>query len=61
MTRTVLRAGRVFTGDGGGGSGDFLMTAMHRNGFASIPTSQSIHDGLTLMVEAESAGRPAGE
>jgi uracil-DNA glycosylase family 4 len=42
------RTGRVFTGDGGGGSGDFLMTAMHRNGFASIPTSQSIDDGLTL-------------
>jgi len=42
------RTGRVFTGDGGGGSGDFLMTAMHRNGFASIPTSQSIHDGLQL-------------
>jgi uracil-DNA glycosylase family 4 len=42
------RTGRVFTGDGGGGSGDFLMTAMHRHGFASIPTSQSIHDGLAL-------------
>ncbi len=42
------RTGRVFTGDGGGGSGDFLMTAMHRHGFASIPTSQSITDGLTL-------------
>jgi uracil-DNA glycosylase family 4 len=42
------RTGRVFTGDGGGGSGDFLMTAMHRNGFASIPTSQSVDDGLTL-------------
>lgn len=42
------RTGRVFTGDGGGGSGDFLMTAMHRNGFASIPTSQSIDDGLAL-------------
>jgi uracil-DNA glycosylase family 4 len=42
------RTGRVFTGDGGGGSGDFLMTAMHRSGFASIPTSQSIDDGLTL-------------
>jgi uracil-DNA glycosylase len=42
------RTGRVFTGDGGGGSGDFLMTALHRNGFASIPTSQSIDDGLTL-------------
>ena len=42
------RTGRVFTGDGGGGSGDFLMTALHRNGFASIPTSQSIDDGLML-------------
>ena len=42
------RTGRVFTGDGGGGSGDFLMAAMHRNGFASIPTSQSIDDGLVL-------------
>ena len=42
------RTGRVFTGDGGGGSGDFLMTAMHRNGFASIPTSQSMDDGLVL-------------
>ena len=42
------RTGRVFTGDGGGGSGDFLMAAMHRNGFASIPTSQSIDDGLQL-------------
>ena len=31
-----------------GGSGDFLMTAMHRHGFANIPTSQSIHDGLQL-------------
>ncbi len=42
------RTGRVFTGDGGGGSGDFLMTAMHRHGFASIPTSQSVNDGLML-------------
>jgi uracil-DNA glycosylase len=42
------RTGRVFTGDGGGGSGDFLMTALHRHGFANIPTSQSIHDGLCL-------------
>ena len=42
------RTGRVFTGDGGGGSGDFLMTAMHRHGFASIPTSQSLSDGLML-------------
>ena len=42
------RTGRVFTGDGGGGSGDFLMTAMHRHCFANMPTSQSINDGLTL-------------
>jgi uracil-DNA glycosylase len=42
------RTGRVFTGDGGGGSGDFLMAALHRYGLASIPTSQSIDDGLQL-------------
>ena len=42
------RTGRNFTGDGRGGSGDFLMAAMHANGFASIPTSQSADDGLEL-------------
>jgi uracil-DNA glycosylase len=42
------RTGRVFTGDGVGGSGDFLMSALHRAGFASIPTSQRPDDGLTL-------------
>lgn len=42
------RTGRVFTGDGAGGSGDFLMTAMHSAGFANITTSTSIDDGLTL-------------
>ena len=42
------RTGRVFTGDGGGGSGDFLMSALHRQGFANIATSQRIDDGLTL-------------
>jgi uracil-DNA glycosylase family 4 len=42
------RTGRVFTGDGVGGSGDFLMSALHRAGFASIPTSHHPSDGLTL-------------
>lgn len=42
------RTGRVFTGDGRGGSGDFLMAALHRAGHASIPTSQAADDGLAL-------------
>jgi uracil-DNA glycosylase family 4 len=42
------RTGRVFTGDGPGGSGDFLMRAMHDAGFASIPTARHPQDGLTL-------------
>lgn len=42
------RTGRVFTGDGIGASGDFLMAALKRAGFANISTSQRIDDGLTL-------------
>jgi uracil-DNA glycosylase family 4 len=42
------RTGRVFTGDGVGGSGDFLMSALHRAGFANIATSHHPQDGLRL-------------
>src|SRR6185295_17542712 len=42
------RTGRVFTGDGPLGSGDFLMGALHRAGFANIPTAAHVDDGLAL-------------
>jgi uracil-DNA glycosylase len=42
------RTGRVFTGDGVGASGDFLMAALHATGFANITTSQHVDDGLAL-------------
>ena len=43
------RTGRVFTGDGAGGSGDFLMSALHANGLANQPFSRGIDDGLLLI------------
>jgi uracil-DNA glycosylase family 4 len=42
------RTGRNFTGDGAGGSGDFLMTALHANGLANQSFSRGIDDGLEL-------------
>jgi uracil-DNA glycosylase family 4 len=42
------RTGRLFTGDVPGGSSDFLMQALHACGLASLPSSRSADDGLTL-------------
>ena len=43
------RTGRVFTGDGVGGSGDFLMSALHANGLANQPISRAVNDGLVIQ------------
>ena len=39
------RTGRMFTGDG---SAQFLMSELHKFGFANQPTSLSVNDGLRL-------------
>jgi uracil-DNA glycosylase family 4 len=39
------RTGRMFTGDS---SGDWLVKIMYQKGFASIPTSLTLDDGLIL-------------
>jgi uracil-DNA glycosylase family 4 len=42
------RTGRVFTGDGAGGSGDFLMAALHANGLSNQSFSRAPDDALAL-------------
>ncbi len=42
------RTGRMFTGDGPRGAGDFLMSALHRAGLTSQPFARSADDGLEL-------------
>ncbi len=43
------RTGRMFTGDGPRGAGDFLMAALHRAGLASLPYARARDDGLELF------------
>ncbi|HAF71105.1 TPA: uracil-DNA glycosylase [Candidatus Acetothermia bacterium] len=43
------RTGRMFTGDGPHGAGDFLMAALHRAGLASLPYARARDDGLELF------------
>jgi len=42
------RTGRMFTGDGPRGAGDFLMSALYRAGLANQPFARAADDGLSL-------------
>jgi uracil-DNA glycosylase family 4 len=42
------RTGRMFTGDGPGGSGDWVAAGLHAVGLASRPVSRTPDDGLAL-------------
>jgi uracil-DNA glycosylase family 4 len=43
------RTGRMFTGDGAGGSGEWVARALHAHGFATQPTSRHRGDGFRLI------------
>ncbi|HEX7124992.1 MAG TPA: uracil-DNA glycosylase [Thermodesulfobacteriota bacterium] len=42
------RTGRMFTGDGAGGSGDWVAAGLHAVGLANRPVSRAPDDGLVL-------------
>ncbi len=57
------RTGRMFTGDDGGGSGDWVAAGLHAVGLANRPTSRSPDDGLALagaLVTAAARCAPPG-